>query len=67
MHADHFAVTGKTKSAFAKFASGHGKHVEPVDRNGSTLYRTAFTGYSKGDAQAFCAALKAAGRACIVK
>jgi hypothetical protein len=57
----------KVKGAFAKFASGHGKHVEPVDRGGSTLYRTAFTGFSKADAQAFCAALKAAGRTCIVK
>lgn len=57
----------KVKGAFAKFTSGHGKHVEPVERNGSTLYRTAFTGFSKEDARAFCSALKAAGRACIVK
>ena len=36
-------------------------------RGGKTLYRTAFTGFSKTEAQAFCSALKAAGRDCIVK
>lgn len=57
----------KVRAAFARFTSGRGKHVEPVKANGQTLYRTAFTGFAREDAQAFCAALKAAGRACIVK
>lgn len=57
----------KVRASFARFASGHAKRVEPVERDGHTLYRTAFTGYSKPAADAFCAALKAAGRSCIVK
>ena len=57
----------KVRASFARFASGHAKRVEPVERNGHTLYRTAFTGYSKPAADAFCAALTAAGRSCIVK
>jgi outer membrane biosynthesis protein TonB len=57
----------KVKSAFGKYTAGKSKRVEAVERDGSTLYRTAFTGFSKEDAQSFCAALKAAGRACIVK
>lgn len=49
-------------------ASGRGKRVEPVERNGKTLYRTAFTGFaSRAEAQAFCQALKGAGRDCLVK
>jgi cell division protein FtsN len=57
----------KVRASFARFASGHAKRVEPVEKNGHTLYRTAFTGYSKPAADAFCAALTAAGRSCIVK
>jgi cell division septation protein DedD len=57
----------KVRAAYARYTSGRGKHVEPVDRDGKTLYRTAFTGFAREDAQAFCAALKAAGRSCIVK
>ena len=57
----------KVRSAFSRYTAGRGKRVEPVERNGQTLYRTAFTGFSKADAQAFCNALKAAGKACIVK
>lgn len=57
----------KVRAAFAQYTAGRGKHVEPVERDGQTLYRTAFTGFARADAQAFCAALKAAGRACIVK
>lgn len=57
----------KVRAAFASYTAGRGKNVEPVERDGQTLYRTAFTGFAKADAQAFCAALKSAGRACIVK
>lgn len=61
------AEYAKVKSAFATWTAGRGKHVEPVEREGQTLYRTTFTGFAREDAQKFCAALKAAGRACIVR
>jgi len=49
-------------------AAGKGKGVEKVDKDGKTLYRTSVTGFaSKADAAAFCAKLKAAGKACFVK
>lgn len=48
--------------------AGKGKTVEPVQVNGSTLYRTTVTGFgSKAEAKAFCDALKAAGKNCFVK
>jgi cell division septation protein DedD len=49
-------------------AAGKGKGVEPVEKDGKTLYRTSVTGFaSREAAQAFCAKLKAAGKACFVK
>ena len=49
-------------------AAGRGKRVEPVEVNGSTLYRTFVTGFaSRADAEAFCAELKAAGKSCFVR
>jgi hypothetical protein len=57
----------KVRASFGKYVAGKGKRVEPVERGGQTLYRTAFTGFTKAEAQAFCGALKAAGKACIVK
>jgi len=49
-------------------AAGKGKGVEKVEKDGKTLYRTSVTGFaSKADAAAFCAKLKAAGKACFVK
>lgn len=57
----------KVRIAFAAFTKGHGKRVEPVDKPGGPLYRTAFTGFSREEAHAFCAALKGAGRDCLVK
>jgi hypothetical protein len=49
-------------------AAGKGKGVEKIDKDGHTLYRTAVTGFaSRSDAAAFCAKLKAAGKACFVK
>jgi hypothetical protein len=49
-------------------AAGKGKSIEKIEKNGGTLYRTAVTGFaSKADAQAFCAKLKAAGKACFVR
>ena len=49
-------------------AAGRGKRVEPVEVNGTTLYRTFVTGFaSRADAEAFCAELKAAGKSCLVR
>jgi len=49
-------------------AAGKGKGVETVQKDGKTLYRTSVTGFaSRAEAQAFCARLKAAGKACFVK
>lgn len=49
-------------------AAGKGKGVERIERDGKTLYRTSVTGFAtKADAAAFCAKLKAAGKACFVK
>jgi hypothetical protein len=49
-------------------AAGKGKGVERIEHDGKTLYRTSVTGFaSRADAAAFCAKLKAAGKACFVK
>lgn len=49
-------------------AAGKGKSVEKIERDGSTLYRTAVTGFaSRADAQAFCAKLQSAGKSCFVR
>ena len=49
-------------------AAGKGKGVEKVEKDGKTLYRTSVTGFAtRAQAQAFCAKLKAAGKACFVK
>ena len=46
--------------------AGKGKAVEKIE--GGTLYRTFVTGFaSRGDAQAFCAKLQAAGKSCFVR
>ncbi len=48
--------------------SGKAKHVEPLDKDGATLYRTSVTGFSdRASATAFCEALKAKGKICFVK
>ncbi len=47
---------------------GHAKHVQPLDKDGTTLYRTWLSGFaSRADALAFCEALKAKGKTCLVK
>jgi hypothetical protein len=49
-------------------AAGKGKHVEQIQKDGHTLFRTTVTGFaSHADATAFCERLKAAGKACFVK
>lgn len=61
---EYAAVAGR----FGSFASGAEKRVtEVTSSSGSTLYRTAFSGLSRERAVAFCNALKAAGRDCIVR
>lgn len=58
----------KLRAAYPSEMSGKGKLVESVQRDGKTLFRGAVSGFStKADAVAFCAKLKADGRACIVK
>lgn len=53
---------------FPQFAQGAGKRVQEVTAsNGATVYRTTFTGMSRERATAFCSALRAAGRDCIVR
>lgn len=53
---------------FGQYASGADKRVQEVTTaSGSTVYRTTFTGLSRDRAVAFCNALKAAGRDCIVR
>ena len=61
---EYAAVAGR----FPQFASGAQKRVQEVTAsNGSTVYRTTFTGLSRERAVAFCDALRAAGRDCIVR
>tara|TARA_R110002167_G_scaffold59322_3_gene168140 strand:+ start:2728 stop:3456 length:729 start_codon:yes stop_codon:yes gene_type:complete len=53
---------------FPQFAAGATKRVQEVTAsNGSTVYRTTFTGLSREDARAFCAAIKAGGGDCLVR
>ena len=70
-----FSSTELAGSEWAKLAkaypaqmAGKGKAVEPVARDGKTLFRGAVSGFaSRADAVAFCAKLKADGKACLVK
>lgn len=49
-------------------AAGKSKHVETVQKDGKTYYRSTLRGFgSKSDAAAFCAALRAKGGQCIVR
>ena len=53
---------------FPQFSRGSAKRVQEVTAsNGSTVYRTTFTGLSRERAQAFCAAIRAAGDDCLVR
>jgi hypothetical protein len=70
-----FSSAALASSEWAKLAkaypgdmAGKGKLVESVERDGKTLYRGAVSGFaSRADAVAFCAALKADSRGCIVR
>jgi hypothetical protein len=64
------AVTGwrEAAAAFPAFVDGKAQVVEPVERAGQTLYRASVDGFADtAAAQAFCDALKARGRGCIIK
>lgn len=53
---------------FPQFSRGSAKRVQEVTAsNGSTVYRTTFTGLSRERAQAFCTAIKAGGGDCLVR
>ena len=58
----------KLAKAYPSEMSGKGRLVESVERDGKTLFRGAVSGFaSRPDAVAFCAKLKADGKACIVR
>ena len=58
------AIAGR----YPQFARGSAKRVQEVPTaNGTTLYRTTFTGLSRERAQAFCSAIKAGGGDCLVR
>jgi hypothetical protein len=61
------AEFAKTRAAFAALTAKKPKHVEKATVNGHTYFRTAFTGFTRPQAQAFCEALRAASKACIVR
>ena len=53
---------------FPQFARNADKRVQEVTAsNGSTVYRTTFTGLSAEDARSFCSAIKAGGGDCLVR
>ncbi len=67
-----FSTRDKADAAWTKAGgdgalSGLTKRIEPVDRDGTTLYRLRAAGVaSKAAATALCGRIKAAGNACIV-
>lgn len=53
---------------FPQFARNATKRVQEVTAsNGSTVYRTTFTGLSRDDARAFCSAIQGGGGDCLVR
>lgn len=55
-------------AAFPEFARDRTKGVQQVTTSsGQTVYRTTFNGFSREQAVAFCAALRNAGRECLVR
>lgn len=58
----------ETAARFPAFVAGKARRFEPVEKAGQTFYRASVEGFSdKPAAQAFCDALKAQGRDCLVK
>lgn len=55
-------------AAFPQFASGRTRGIQRVTTSdGRTVYRTTVNGLSAQDARAFCGAMRATGRDCIVQ
>jgi len=55
-------------SNYGLFLNGTAKSIERIERNGTVLYRTSFSGFaSKEKASEFCNVLKSAGKSCFVK
>lgn len=53
---------------YPQFARNATKRVQEVTAsNGSTVYRTTFTGLSREDARAFCSAIQGGGGDCLVR
>ncbi|HWU48896.1 MAG TPA: SPOR domain-containing protein [Asticcacaulis sp.] len=61
------AEYAKVASSYGLFVGGAGKKIEKVTTAKGDFYRTAFTGLTPDKARAFCSALKANGRDCIVR
>ena len=61
------AEYAKVASSYGLFVGGAGKKIEKVTTPKGVFYRTAFTGLTPDKARAFCAALKANGRDCIIR
>lgn len=61
------AQFARTKAAFASFTGGKTKHVERAEVGGKVYWRTAFAGFDRTGAKAFCRALIAAKKGCIVR
>lgn len=55
-------------AAFPQFASGRTRGIRQVTTSdGRSVYRTTVNGFSAQDARAFCGALRASGRDCLVQ
>jgi len=57
----------RTKAAFASYTAGKAKHVERAQVGGKVYWRTAFAGFDRERAKAFCRALIAAKKGCIIR
>jgi hypothetical protein len=57
----------KAKAEFAAQTVGKSKSVEKAVVGGKTYFRTAFTGFDRAGAKAFCKALIEAKKGCIVR
>lgn len=54
-------------AAFPQFASGRTRGIQRITTSdGRTVYRTTVNGFSAQDARAFCGAMRATGRDCVV-
>ena len=59
---------GEIAKGFPAPMAGKTKRIEPLERDGKTLYRGLIQGFpDKAAATSFCATLKAAGRTCLVR